>query len=173
MSLKINIGGDKPKEGWKLLNVIDNGEIDFIQNASDLSNFSNNSVDEIYASHIVEHFDFANELYPTLGEWLRILKPGGIFYISVPDLFILIDIMKECTIVEDRFLVMQFIYGGHVNKYDYHYTGFDEMLLHELLDSVGFVNIRRVSEFNLFDDTSSHKLGGRLFSINMIAEKPV
>lgn len=46
--------------------------------------YADNSVDEVYASHVLEHFSF-RETAAVLAEWARVLKPGGIMRISVPD----------------------------------------------------------------------------------------
>lgn len=46
--------------------------------------YEDNSVDEVYASHVLEHFSF-RETADVLAEWARVLKPGGIMRISVPD----------------------------------------------------------------------------------------
>ena len=55
--MKINIGGKEKKEGWKILNIQDGEHVDYQGDISDLSQFENGSVDEIYASHVVEHVD--------------------------------------------------------------------------------------------------------------------
>ena len=47
--------------------------------------YPDNSVDEIRASHILEHFSFAHA-QQALKEWTRVLKPGGRIRIAVPDL---------------------------------------------------------------------------------------
>ena len=53
--MKLNIGGLVVKEGWKILNIQKDEGIDFIGDISDLSRFEDNSIEEIYASHVVEH----------------------------------------------------------------------------------------------------------------------
>lgn len=45
--------------------------------------FDNNSIDFVYASHFIEHLDI-NERELVFNEVLRILRPGGIFFIKVP-----------------------------------------------------------------------------------------
>ena len=55
--MKLNIGGDQKKEGWKILNIQEKDGVDFIGDISDLSQFESGSVYEIYASHVVEHVD--------------------------------------------------------------------------------------------------------------------
>ena len=86
--MKLNIGGEQKKEGWKILNIQKKEGVDFIGDISDLSQFDESSIDEIYASHIVEHVD-QNKIKKTLKGIHRILKNNGKFYISVPDMDVL------------------------------------------------------------------------------------
>ena len=51
--MKLHIGGKQQKEGWKILNIQSKDGADFIGDITDLSQFNDNSVDEIYASHVV------------------------------------------------------------------------------------------------------------------------
>ena len=46
--------------------------------------YDDNSVDEIKAFHIIEHFNFF-EIKEVLNEWYRVLKPGGKLYLETPD----------------------------------------------------------------------------------------
>ena len=46
--------------------------------------FTDNFADLIYASHIIEHFDF-HEGNNVLKEWYRVLKKGGKLIIETPD----------------------------------------------------------------------------------------
>lgn len=46
--------------------------------------YPSNSVDEIKAFHIIEHFHFF-EIKEVLNEWFRVLKPGGRLYLETPD----------------------------------------------------------------------------------------
>jgi teichuronic acid biosynthesis glycosyltransferase TuaG len=46
--------------------------------------YPNNSVDEIKAFHIIEHFNFF-EIKEVFDEWYRVLKPGGKLYLETPD----------------------------------------------------------------------------------------
>lgn len=46
--------------------------------------YPDNSVDEILALHVIEHFDF-HEGQRVLEEWYRVLKPGGKLVLETPD----------------------------------------------------------------------------------------
>ena len=87
--LKLNIGGTGRLEGWKNLNIQPGPDIDFTGDCKDLGQFSDGSVAEVYASHILEHLSYVNELVAVLREMHRVLKTGGILRISVPDFEVL------------------------------------------------------------------------------------
>ena len=53
--MKLHIGGKEIKDGWKILNIQKFDGVDYQGDISDLSQFEDNSIDEIYASHVVEH----------------------------------------------------------------------------------------------------------------------
>ncbi len=54
-TLKLHVGGETPKVGWKILNVIAGPNVDFVGNCTDLSQFADNSVAETYISRVLEH----------------------------------------------------------------------------------------------------------------------
>lgn len=174
MTRRLNIGGTEAAEGWEVFNALPGDFVDHQGNASDLSRFDGNSFDAIYASHIVEHFDYKNELPATLSEWFRVLAPGGKIYISVPDMDTLCRYFIDPSLKEnERFLVMMMMFGGHVDKYDYHYIGLNQQFLTGYLQAAGFVDITRVDDLGFFDDTSRLKFREEWVSLNMIAVKPV
>lgn len=66
---------------------------------------------------------------------------------------------------------MRIIYGGQLNKYDFHYVGLYESLLFKLLRKADFTYIKRVDLLNIFNDTSSFRIREQLISLNVIATK--
>jgi len=76
--------------------------------------------------------------------------------VSVPDLEVLASLFlqKDKLTINERFHVMRMIFGGHVDRYDYHLAGLDVDFLAAFLQEAGFVNLRRMSSFGLFEDTS-------------------
>lgn len=170
---KLHIGGTIRTPGWEILDANPGPHVDHVCNANDLSRFAENTFGELYASHVVEHFDYIEELPDTLKEWNRVLLPGGKIFLSVPDLEILATLFldKNKLNLEERFFVMRMIYGGHVDEYDYHYAGLNEEFFTTFLAGAGYINIRRVTQFGLFHDTSTMLFKGVAISLNMIAEK--
>lgn len=45
--MKLNIGGESKKEGWKILNIQKKPDIDFIGNINNLDQFDDESCEEI------------------------------------------------------------------------------------------------------------------------------
>ena len=86
--MKLHIGGKEKKEGWSILNIQKNDGVDYVGDISDLSQFEDYSIEEIYASLVVEHVS-QKDISKTLKGIHRVLKDDGKFYVSVPDLDIL------------------------------------------------------------------------------------
>lgn len=174
MERKLHIGGRITVPGWEIFDALPGPHVDHLGNAKDLSRFSDGSFDDIYASHVLEHFDYKDELLGTLMEWIRVLKPSGRLFVSVPDLDVLARLFsaKERLTAEERFFVMRMIFGGHVDEHDYHVVGLNEEFLLEYLWTAGFDDITRVETFNLFNDTSCMMFKDELISLNLIARKP-
>jgi predicted SAM-dependent methyltransferase len=171
--LRLNIGGTTPLEGWKILNILPGNGVDYVGNCMDLGRFEDASVSEIYASHIIEHLSFVNELPETLKGMHRILRTGGILRISVPDFEILCKMFLHPSLSgEQRFYIMNMIFGGQQDPYDYHKVGLTWEFMSSYLGQAGFSSVKRVREFDLFvNDCSSIKFGGQLISLNIEAIK--
>lgn len=84
--MRLHIGGTEVKAGWKILNVQPGPGVDYIGDCSDLSQIADGSVDEIYASHVLEHLGYVEKLPRAHTEFHRVLKkgeaPGSAFRIS-------------------------------------------------------------------------------------------
>jgi predicted SAM-dependent methyltransferase len=86
--IQINLAsGQRPFEKpWVNVDLIDQGyPIDIITDAKDLSMFEADTVDMIVAHHLVEHIAI-HDLEAYVTEWWRVLKPGGILSIFVPNI---------------------------------------------------------------------------------------
>ncbi len=153
---------------------MERGGVDHVCDARDLSRFADGTFDVIYASHVVEHFDFMNEMQEALADWRRTLVTGGTLYVSVPDLDTLAELflLRESLTRDDRWMVMRMMFGGHMDKFDYHLSGLNEEFLTHFLTHAGFVDIQRVQGFGLFDDTSNMLFKGVPISLNLIAKTP-
>ncbi len=170
---KLHIGGKIPHSDWEIFNAIPDTDVDHVGNAKDLSCFSDETFAEIYASHVLEHFDYVGELDTVLKEWCRVLRSGGKLYISVPDMDKLANLflMKDKLSPQERFHVMRMMFGGHTDKYDYHQVGLNQEFLASFLLHAGFSNLKIVENFGIFNDTSTLKVLGIPISVNIEAQK--
>ena len=169
--MKLHIGGKETKEGWSILNIQKKTGVDFVGDITDLSQFEDYSISEIYASHVLEHVD-QKKIKKTLKGIHRVLKDEGKFYISVPDLDVLCRIFtNENAPVKAKFHVMRMMFGGQVDEFDYHYFGWNYEFLNAYLIEAGFKKNEKVKKFDLFKDTSSYAPYGPLISLNVIAYK--
>ena len=169
--MKLHIGGKEIKEGWKILNIQKNKGVDFVGDISDLSQFDENSIDEIYASHVLEHVP-QKKVKETLEGIYRVLKIGGKFHVSVPDMDLLCRIFidpKAPTKVKMQ--VMRIMFGGQIDEFDFHYFGWNIQFMNDFLISSGFKNLERVKSFSLFNDTSEYAPFGVPISLNIVAYK--
>ena len=174
MDRKLKIGGKAAVPGWEIFDALPAPYVDHLGDAKDMSRFQDGTFVAVYASHVLEHFDYKDAVAVVLKEWLRVLQPGGKLYVSVPDLDTLarLLLMKEKFSVPDRYLIMRMIFGGHMDAYDYHYVGFNAEFLGSFLLEAGYTNVRRVKDLGFFNDSSRMVMGDTLISLNMIAEKP-
>jgi predicted SAM-dependent methyltransferase len=169
--LRLHLGGREARPGWSIFNIQPGPGVDFVGDCADLSRFPDGSAAEVYASHVYEHLSY-RQLPAALAHVHRVLRPGGLLRLSVPDLDTLCTMFLDRGLpLLDRFEVQRMMYGGQVDPDDYHRCGLNFELLASLLSDTGFRHVRRVESFNLFDDTSAYRFCGRLISLNVQALK--
>lgn len=98
------------------------------------------TVEKMQATHVLEHFPMAKtaELFEMLN---TLLVPGGEIYIEVPNF-----LWHASQIIQDptNRQIVQYAFGGQLDKWDYHYNGFTPQILREDLEFSGF----KVTELN-------------------------
>ena len=150
--------------GWRELRLdIDPAvEPDIVGSMTDLSMIAGGSVDAIWSSHNLEHL-YAHEVPIALGEFHRVLKPGGFALITMPDLqrvaeWIAADRLEDVAYRSPAGPIrpLDMVYGWHGsiargNLYMAHHTGFTARTLAGALERAGFRPIRvRRSNFDLW-----------------------
>ena len=118
--------------------------------------YDDNTADEIRASHILEHFGYT-EVPPVVSEWFRVLKPGGIIKVAVPDF----DKIKE---KRDPMWPL-YLFGGQIDNNDFHKSVFTREVLTDCLIKAGFCDITSWESDGL--DSSCLPV-----SLNLQAKKP-
>lgn len=171
MKLHIGCRGDK-LEGFKRVDIVDYGDVDYLTDAKDLSMIASESVDEIYASHILEHFK-KTETMDVLKEWNRVLKKGGILWLAVPDFDRLIEIYIRSGRVLTTWL-SHILNGDQDMPTAFHYANFSYAMLAGYLSIAGFSRADRVVVFpyGMRDaSTITDSLFGIPISLNIKATK--
>lgn len=166
----LHIGGTEYHPAWEILNLSNNNTVDHVGDGGNLYKFEDNTFDKMYASHVLEHFDHL-KINDVLKEWYRVLKPGGMIYISVPDVSVITALIARSNNYNEQRFLMNMIFGGHVDKNDYHQSGFTRIILSDELKEAGFTHISFTKKFSIFQDTSSMRHKDVLISLNVIAGK--
>ncbi len=85
LPVKLNLGcGPNRKNGWVNIDLFDS-KADLQLDLREPWPFPDDSASYIYSEHVFEHFEFHVEVPHFLSEAFRVLKPGGIFDVVVPD----------------------------------------------------------------------------------------
>lgn len=175
---KLHLGcGSKHIPGFFHVDILDYPNVDRQGPVTDLSFIDDNQVELIYAAHLLEHFGRA-EFSNVLAEWFRVLEPGGVLRLAVPDFGAVARLYVSGAFesgLEHNFLGL--IVGGQRDEYDFHKMIFDEPFLTRALKSTGFTDVRRwdwrTTEHSHIDDYSQaylphmDKENGTLMSLNL------
>lgn len=181
--MKLHLGcGKRYLKGYIHVDIAEFEHIDYQLPIDDLSTFKDNTAEEIYASHVLEYFD-RNDVINVLTEWKRVLKPSGVLRLAVPNFPKLVEVYQSS---KDLSSILGPLYGkwdiGN-QEFIYHKTVYDENSLKNVLEEVGFKNIKIwdwqefFKEQKDFDDHSQayyphmQKESGIHVSLNLQCEK--
>lgn len=169
--MNLHIGGQQRMDGWEILNVLPGPHVDYQGDLRDLSRFADDSIDNIYASHVLEHVNQA-DVVPVLRGVRRVLRQGGKFLVSVPDMDVLCHLfISPWAPPAVKWHAMRMMFGGQTDAYDFHYVGFNEIFLRDFLNQAGFSDLQRVRSLGVLRDTSEYEPYGFPISLNLIAVK--
>lgn len=104
--------------------------------------YPDESVDEVYASHVLEHLP-RDEAPKALAEWARVLKPGGIMRIGVPNVPVICKAWNEL----DEPHLMMVLYGSQDDQTNHHGWGYSSESLRHAMNNAGIVQVREFSPF--------------------------
>jgi len=176
--MKLHLGcGNKKIPGF--INIDSRQEVnpDLIEDVSSLESITSNSVELIYACHVLEHFN-RFKYKEVLKRWFDVLQPNGILRISVPDVE---KVFEHYSKFKDLTVLKGFLWGGQTYNENFHYIGFDFKTLSNDLLELGFKNVKkydwRKTNHSMIDDFSQaylphmDKENGLLMSLNIEAYK--
>jgi predicted SAM-dependent methyltransferase len=166
--LKLHIGcGPKLKKAW--INIDLAPQADITLDVREPLPFLENSCSIIYSEHFLEHLDYPGHVNAFLRECYRVLEPGGLFSVGVPDTEWPIAeysgqksegyfrIAKETWHPEWCQTEMEHI-NYHFRQGDEHRFAYDFNTLAQALGRAGFQQIQR-RDFDPELDSVDRKLG--------------
>ena len=139
--MKLDIGSgvhyQKPLEEWTHLNESPADHVEIVCDWKTIP-LPTESVDEIHIGDVVEHIP-RWEYAAVLGEWNRVLKVGGIFHGSTPDLHrTMMDYAQPGPHHVSLQDAINALYGWATSTGQQHYTTYTKETLTDLLSQYGF-----------------------------------
>lgn len=142
--MKLNLmAGDDYRDGWVNVDLRGDCKTDLRCDATELP-VLDGEADEVMVLDGLEHFPAART-EQVLAEWNRVLRPGGVLTVKVPNMAWLaralaayddLGKLDACT------ALIRNIMGGHRwgpdGAWDAHHNNWTPVLLHEELDKAGF-----------------------------------
>lgn len=166
--MKLHLGcGTKRLPGYTHIDSRPEVGPDIVANVADLHMIDNNSVDLIYACHVLEHV--SRMAAPgVLREWRRVLKSGGELRLSVPNFEMVVDLYRNGTVL---MRLWGLLHGGQTYPGNTHYACYDYQSLAYLLGDAGFHSIDLwIPIFpEGYDDYSMAQIDGKFVSLNVEA----
>jgi len=147
--MKIEIGSGKNKrKGYISCDIRNLPGVDYVCSANELP-FKNESIEEIYSRHLIEHFTL-KEFLKVLEEWNRVLTKEGMLYIICPNIIWHLEQILESdhnsmysktSGKNHRYWGFGSLFGWQQDEYDIHKFGYYFELLRDILQDFGFKNI--------------------------------
>lgn len=171
--LKLHLGcGGVDLPGFVNVDVSPAPHVHYVRRIERLSLFADDTVDLIYACHVLEHFPHAS-VVGVLTEWYRVLKPGGVLRLSVPDFDKLLAIYNQCG--KDLGPIIGMLFGAQDDPYNFHGTSFTRTSLESAIKEAGFSAVRPWSPevgASAVEDWSTARIevSGRSFELSLNLE---
>jgi SAM-dependent methyltransferase len=153
------------KEGWRELRVDINPNVkpDIVASMLAMPMIAGASVDGVWSSHNIEHL-YAHEVPVALAEFLRVLRPGGVVLLTMPDLQRVAELIVQDKLDEPAYsspagpiAPLDILYGHRPqiamgNVFMAHRTGFTARTLAQVLANAGFdrIKVERGKSFDLW-----------------------
>lgn len=145
--MKLHLGcGTRRLPGYTHIDGREEVHPDMVADVRNLDWILNNTVETIYACHVLEHIALP-ELPATLQEWSRVLYPRGLLRLSVPDFDAIARLYAHEQTILMRLLGL--LYGGGTYAENVHHACYDYQTLAYLLGKNGFHSITTWEPYNL------------------------
>lgn len=138
--LNLGCGGHYIEGDWINIDLDTSRKLDRVADVRCLP-YDDNSVDEIYAGHVLEHFAACHAV-GILREWRRVLKEGCKLTVVVPDIYVMAKklVNKDISLGEFSWGCLGYD-GEDASSLDKHECLYDKDKLHQFMKEAGFNNI--------------------------------
>ncbi len=140
--LRLNLGcGPYKMKNFVNIDIDKDRKPDIIADVTNLP-YKPGTVDEIYAGHLLEHFDWRDG-ERALGHWVSLLRPGGKIGITVPDYdYLCRSYLTNPTPERLREFNDLYIYS-YIQKSPHRYA-YSEALLRDVMEKAGLLDLKRM-----------------------------
>lgn len=116
--------------------------------------FGNGTFDVVFSSHVLEHFP-RGEWEDVLREWVRLVSPTGQLRLVLPNIMWAAQRMVVDKVIDND--VLNVLYGGQSNPYDFHYNGLTPERVADALSKLDFVVVEVKHQFYNMEITAKSK----------------
>lgn len=138
--MKLHLGcGDVIREGYINIDARALPGVDMVLDLSEKLPFGDNSVDEIYSHHLIEHLTQTQGMNLVM-ECYRVLKAGGTVMFCCPDMSMSCQVIVEADLKEDIETVHRQIRGiyGYDSEAYMHRWAYTPKMIENLFKGIGF-----------------------------------
>ena len=111
--------------------------------------FPNGFVDEVVMYQVLEHIP-AYEVGKLVSDISRVLRPGGCFVVSVPDIKETAKLLAASETDKDEDWAIRLIHGTQRNRWSHHFCGYTPRTLRALLSRHGFDRFEELPSINFY-----------------------
>lgn len=153
--MRLNIGSSVPRgkyrhAPWINIDMIQGKGSRFVRGNGAETPFADGTFEEIHCVHMMEHMDRKFHL-PLLTEMYRVLEPGGVALVEVPDFIATCELItgfyrkaeaatgpeRERLLERARIFTVS-VYGKGRTPWDIHRWGFSRLSMAKLVEGIGF-----------------------------------
>ncbi|KRE51057.1 class I SAM-dependent methyltransferase [Paenibacillus sp. Soil724D2] len=142
--VRINLGsGTLVNDQYLNVDMRELEGVDVVADARNLP-FPQNSVNELFLSHVIEHFSESEMRNNILPHWYSILDVGGKIKIICPNWESMLNSYASGEITYDE--LKEVTFGSQEYEGNFHFNMFTPLTLIALMEEIGFSNINVISE---------------------------
>lgn len=159
---RLYVGGVVRVAGWEVYHDVAHEDADHVGPLDELRGIADASVSILYVTSL-GRVDFKTQALPTMQAWWRVLRPGGALLVAGVDAAAAGRILGGAPTFDEQ-IALTHVLAAQRSLWTAETLG-------NLLEIVGFTNIRRAQTLNLFQDVSVLKIGEHTLSLNVLADR--